>query len=812
METVLEKIKSTPASYVNRHIRKAAVLGSGVMGSRIACHFANIGVQVLLLDILPPDLSEEQKKNPALRNKLVNDALTATLKSNPSPIYDRSFADRITTGNFEDHMKDIAEADFILEAVVENLEIKKHVFAEVEKYRRPGTPVVTNTSGIPIHKMLEGRSEDFQRHFLGWHFFNPPRYLKLLEIIPTPKTDSDLVAWSMEYGSRFLGKTTVLCKDTPAFIANRIGVFSIMALFHTMEEMGLTIEEVDALTGPIAGRPKSATFRTADVVGIDTLVKVATNAYNDCINDEARDYFKIPDYIHKMVQNKWLGDKSGQGFYKKVKNADGKKEILALDLKTLEYRPSTRPKFPTLEAAKSIDDLKERLKILYQGTDKAAEFLRKVSYKLFAYASNRIPEIADELYKIDDALCAGFGWELGVFATWDLLGVEKTVQAMEASGNKPAQWIYDMLNAGNTSFYKVENGLKKYYDQNNKSYKEIPGQRAYIILDTLRETRKPLWKNAGASIHDLGDGILNLEFHTKMNALGGEVIEGINRAIDMAEKSYRGLVIANNGQNFSAGANLAMIFMYAIEQEYDELDFMVRSFQNTVMRIRYSDIPVVVAPHNLTLGGGCEITMHADKVVAAAETYIGLVEVGVGLLPAGGGTKEMVLRASDSYREGDVKLNRLQQAFLHIATAKVSTSAFEAYPMNILRPHLDIVVVNSDRRIAEAKKEAIRLAERGYTRPIPRTDITVFGKTALGPLYSGSYGFHFGGYATEHDLKIANKIAYVMAGGDLSAPETKVSEQYLLDLEREAFLSLLGEKKTLERIQSILTKGKPLRN
>jgi 3-hydroxyacyl-CoA dehydrogenase len=431
---------------------------------------------------------------------------------------------------------------------------------------------------------------------------------------------------------------------------------------------------------------------------------------------------------------------------------------------------------------------------------------------LFAYASNRVPEIADEIYKVDDAICAGFGWEIGVFATWDLLGVEKVVKGMEETGNKPAQWVYDMLAAGNTGFFKIENGVKKYYDQFSKTYKEIPGQGALIVLDTLREAKKPIWKNAGATLHDLGDGILNLEFHTKMNSLGGEVIEGINKAIDLAEKSYRGLVIANNGQNFSAGANLAMIFMYAVDQEYDELDFMVRGFQNTVMRIRYSDIPVVVAPHSLTLGGGCEITMHADKVVAAAETYIGLVEVGVGLLPAGGGTKELTLRASDTYRDGDVKLNRLQQGFINIATAKVATSAHEAYAMNILRQNLDIVVVNGDRRIAEAKKEAIRLAERGYTRPIQRTDITVFGKTALGPLYSGSYGFHFGGYASEHDMKIANKIAYVMAGGDLSAPETKVSEQYLLDLEREAFLSLLGEKKTLERIQSILTKGKPLRN
>jgi 3-hydroxyacyl-CoA dehydrogenase len=812
MEAVLEKPTTAKAVNTNRHIKKAVVLGSGVMGSRIACHFANIGVNVLLLDIVPRDLTDEQKKDKKMRNKIVNDALAFTLKSNPSPIYDRAFVSRVITGNFEDNMKDIADADFILEAVVENLDIKKIVFEQVEKYRKPGTPVASNTSGIPIHQMLEGRSEDFQTHFLGWHFFNPPRYLKLLEIIPTPKTDPALIEWSMDYGSRFLGKTTVLCKDTPAFIANRIGVFSIMALFHTMEEMDFTIEQVDALTGPVSGRPKSATFRTSDVVGIDTLVKVANNAYKDCVNDEAREFFKIPAYVTKMVENNWLGDKTKQGFYKKTKDENGKKAILALDLKTLEYKPSSKPKFATLDAAKPIDDLKERLKVLHNGTDKAAEFLRKVSYKLFAYASNRVPEIADEVYKVDDAICAGFGWEIGVFASWDLLGVEKVVKEMEAAGNKPAQWVHDMLADGNTSFFKIENGVKKYYDQHTKSYKEIPGQGALIVLDTLREAKKPIWKNAGATIHDLGDGILNLEFHTKMNSLGGEVIEGINKAIDLAEKSYRGLVIANNGQNFSAGANLAMIFMYAVDQEYDELDFMIRGFQQTMMRVRYSDIPVVAAPHNMVLGGGCELTMHADKVVAAAETYIGLVEVGVGLLPAGGGTKEFTLRASDSYKDGDVKLNRLQQGFINIATAKVATSAYESYSMNVFRNGLDIVVVNGDRRIAEAKKEAIRLAERGYTRPIERTDITVFGKTALGPLYSGSYGFYFGGYASEHDMKIANKIAYVMAGGDLSAAESKVSEQYLLDLERDAFLSLLGEKKTLERIQSILKSGRPLRN
>jgi 3-hydroxyacyl-CoA dehydrogenase len=809
MDTVQVQPKASTEAGFKRRIRKAVVLGSGVMGSRIALHFANVGLEVLLLDIVPRDLSEADAKNPAKRNAIVNGALTASIKSNPSPVYDPAFVSRVKTGNFDDNFKDIADADLILEAVVENLAIKKTVFDQVDKYRKQGSIVASNTSGIPIYSMLDGRTEDFQKNFLGLHFFNPPRYLKLLEVIPTAKTDPAVTSFMLEYGSKVIGKTTVLCKDTPAFIANRIGVFSIMAIFHVMQDMGLTIQEVDALTGPVSGRPKSATFRTGDVVGLDTLVKVAENAYNDCVNDESRDLFKIPSYVQKMVENKWLGDKTGQGFYKKTKGADGKKLILTLNLNTLEYEDQPRAKFATIEQAKQSDDLKERLKVLFKGTDKAGDFNREITYRLSAYASNRVPEIADEIYRVDDALRAGFGWELGPFQAWDVLGVAKVVEKMKAAGHKPAAWVEEMLAAGKTSFYVVENGVRKYYDLQKKDYVAIPGQDAFILLDNLR-SKKPVWQNTGATLHDLGDGVLNLEFHTKMNSLGSEVLEGINKAIDIAEKQYRGLVIANNGQNFSAGANLMMIFMLAIEQEYDELDFAIRHFQNTVARIRFSDIPVVVAPHGMTLGGGCEVTMHADRVVAAAETYIGLVEVGVGLLPAGGGTKEFALRASKSFRKGDVQLNRIQDAFVNIATAKVATSAHEAYHLNILREGQDIVVVNGERQIAEAKKEVIRMDERGYTRPIPE-EVTVLGRSVLAGLYGGSYGFYFGKYATEHDMKIANKIAYVLSGGDLSG-EQKVSEQYLLDLEREAFLSLLGEQKTLERIQSILKTGRPLRN
>ena len=792
---------------MTRHIKKVAVLGSGVMGSRIACHFANIGVQVILLDIVPKDAPEGNK---AARNKIVNDALQFALKSNPSPIYRKSFANRITTGNFDDNMQDIAPCDWIIEVVVERLDIKKQVFEKVEKFMKPGALVTSNTSGIPIQLMTEGRSDDFKKHFCGTHFFNPPRYLKLLEIIPGPQTDPSVISFLLKYGDLYLGKTTVLCKDTPAFIANRIGVFGIMNLFHLVEKMGLTVDEVDKLTGPVLGRPKSATFRTCDVVGLDTLVHVANGLAQNCPNDEAKEYFKLPGYVAKMVENKWLGSKTEQGFFKKVKTADGKSEIHALDLRTLEYKPSQKVKFATLEQTKTIDNLRQRMKVLLAGKDKAGEFYRAVFFELFAYVSNRIPEITDELYKIDASMNAGFGWELGPFETWDALGVQETISKMEAAGVKPAKWVYDMITSGNSSFYKVENGTKKYYDIPSKSYKVIPGTEEYILLDNIRNT-KTVWKNSGATLTDIGDGIVNLEFHTKMNSIGGEVIAGINKAIEIAEKDFQGLVISNEGANFSAGANVGMIFMMAVEQEWDELNFAIKAFQNTMMRVRYSSIPVVVAPHNMALGGACEMSMHSDKCVAHAETYMGLVEFGVGLIPGGGGTKEFAVRLNDDLQEGDVELNNFRDRFLTIGQAKVSTSAHEAFDLGYLRKGKDIVVVSRARLLAEAKRECLELAMEGYTQPAPRKDIRVLGKQALGLAYLGANSMRVGNYISDHDVKISQKLAYVLCGGDLSQP-TVVSEQYLLDLEREAFLSLCGEKKTLERIQSILTGGKVLRN
>ena len=802
---------------MKRTISKVAVLGSGIMGSRIACHFANIGVEVLLLDMAPKESSDEQPTgvtvaiaSKAVRNQIVNAALETAVKSNPSPLFSKKALSKITTGNFEDNMPDIASCDWVIEVVVERLDIKKVIYDQVEKFRKAGTLVTSNTSGIPIHLMAEDRSEDFKAHFCGSHFFNPPRYLRLLEIIPTPQTKPEVVDFLMHYGDKFLGKTTVLCKDTAAFIANRVGVYSMMALLHLVEKMDLTVEEVDKFTGPALGRPKSATFRTSDIVGLDTMINVAGGLYANLPDDKAHELFTLPDYVKKMQQNKWFGDKTQQGFYKKVRGENGKNEILALDLKTLEYRPQQKIKSATLEATKPIENLCDRMKVFAKGTDKAGELFRTSFFGLFEYVSDRIPEISDELYRIDDALRAGFGWELGPFEVWDALGVKDAVDGMQKYGNKAAPWVQTMLDVGHQSFYKVENGIRKYYDIPTKTYKPIPGTDSLIILENIRPT-KTIWKNAGTTITDLGDGVINLEFHTKMNTIGGEVIQGINKAIDLAEKDYRALVIGNDGANFSAGANIGMIFMAAVEQEWDEINLAIKAFQNTMMRIRYSSIPVVAAPHNLVLGGGCELCLHADHVQTNAETYMGLVEFGVGLIPGGGGTKEFTLRLSDELREGQIEQNALRDRFLTIATAKVSTSGEEAHELGYLQKNKYSLSMNRSRLIADAKAKAIELVEAGYTTPVRRKDIRVLGKSGLGIVYAGANTMFAGNYISEHDQKISQKLGYVMCGGDLSAPAL-VSEQYLLDLEREVFLSLCGERKTQERIQSILTKGKPLRN
>lgn len=790
-----------------RIIKKVAVLGSGVMGSRIACHFAGTGHQVLLLDIVPKEAAGSDKKSE--RNKLVNDALQSAVKSNPSPLYHPSFLKNISTGNFEDDMKRIADCDWIIEVVVERLDIKKTVFDQVEQFRKPGTLVTSNTSGIPIHLMAEGRSDDFKKHFCGTHFFNPPRYLRLLEIIPTPDTDSAVVDFLLAYGDKRLGKATVLCKDTPAFIANRIGVYSIMHIFGLVDQLGLSIDAVEALTGPVIGRPKSATFRTADVVGIDTLVKVANGVKEHCANDEQRAVFEIPGWLQQMVDKQWLGDKTGQGFFKKTKGAGGEKEILSLNLSTLEYGPREKPKFATLEAAKVIDNLHQRLPILLAGSDKAAEFYRLFHYGLFSYISHRIPEISDELYRIDDAMMAGFGWEIGAFESWDAVGVQKTAEKMKAAGFTVAPWVEKMLADGISRFYKIEKGQKYYYDISSGGYQPVPGGEAFIAMNRFLDQK--VWSNASCNLVHLGDDVLGLSWNTKMGSIGGDVLSGMQKAVELAEKSYKGLVIANEGANFSAGANVGMIFMLAIEQDYDELDMAIRMFQQTMMRMRYSAVPVVVAPHGLALGGACELSLHADKCCPAAETYTGLVELGVGLIPGGGGTKEFALRAADELHKDEPDFNTLKHRFFNIATAKVATSAQEGFDIGVYRKGIDEISVNQERRIADAKKAVMELFDKGYAQPLQRTDILVPGRSALGALYAGINGMWRGNYATDHDVLVAKKLAYVMCGGDLSEP-TQVSEQYLLNLEREAFLSLCGEKKTLERIQSVLKGGKPIRN
>lgn len=800
----------------NRKINKVAVIGSGIMGSGIACHFANIGVEVLLLDIVPSSLTEMESNkgqtlnDTAVRNRIVNENLTKSIKSNPAPLYHPKFANRITTGNLEDDLVRLAEVDWIIEVVVERLDIKQQIFERLESHRKPGTLITSNTSGIPIALMNEGRSEDFQKHFAVTHFFNPPRYLKLFEVVPGPNCNQEVTDFLMDYGTRFLGKQSVLAKDTPAFIGNRIGIFCIQSLFHQVKDMGLTIEEIDKLTGPVIGRPKSATFRTVDVVGLDTLVHVANGLHEHCAKDERREVFKLPDFIATMMEKQWLGSKSGQGFYNKSKNSDGSSEILTLDLDTMDYRKRKRAQFATLEKTKSIDLLEDRYAVLAEGTDKAGAFYRKNFGELFAYVQYRIPEISDELYRIDDAMKAGFGWTHGPFEIWDAIGVQKGIELIKEAGHAVADWVSELATSENAHFYTLHKGTRCYYDIPAKKHIVIPGQEAFLILDHIKPTQT-VWENPECSLIDLGDGVLNVEFHSKMNTIGGGVLQGLNKGIDLAEKDFQALVVGNQGANFSAGANIGMIFMMAVEQEYDELNMAIKYFQDTMMRMRYSSIPTVAAPHTLTLGGGCELCLHADKVVAAAETYIGLVEFGVGVIPGGGGSKEMTLRAADSFRKNDVELNVLQEYFLAIGMAKVAKSAYEAFDFGILQKGKDIVVTQSQQQLAVAKQHALLMAQTGYTKPIERKDVKVLGKQALGMFLVGTDSMEAGNYISEHDKKIANKLAYVMAGGDLSQP-TEVSEQYLLDIEREAFLSLCTERKTLERIQHMLKTGKPLRN
>jgi len=801
---------------MKRNINSVAVIGSGVMGSGIACHFANIGINVLLLDIAPNKLNENEEKlglsldDNKVKNRIVNDMFQRCIKSKPAPLYHKNFAKRIQLGNLTDDIHKISKVDWIIEVVTEKLNIKQIVFEQIEKYRTNGTLITSNTSGIPIKQMNEGRSEDFRKNFAVTHFFNPPRYLKLFEIIPGPDCKPETIDFLNDFGERFLGKDSVLAKDTPGFIGNRIGTFGMVNILNNVEKLDLSIEEIDKLTGPIIGSPKSATFRTSDVVGLDTTVNVATGIYDNCPDDEFRDTFKLPKYIYKMLENNWLGSKTDGGFYKRIKDENGKSTILSLDLKTLEYSPVKKVSFETLNTAKKISNVIDRFSVLVEGTDKAGEFYRFNFGTMFSYIQNRIPEISDELYRIDDALRAGFGWKNGPFQIWNSIGIKKGVEIMESLGHKPAKWISEMTNNNIDCFYKIENGKINYYDLSSRSFVIKPGQDSLIILNNLNKS-SIVWENSDSIIKDIGDEVLNIEFKTKMNTLGQGVLMGLNKAVDLAEKNYKGIVIGNEGSHFSAGANLGAIFMAAAEQEYDEINLAIKFFQDSMMKLRYSNIPVIAAPHGLTLGGGCEVTMHCDKAVVYSESYIGLVEVGAGLIPGGGGCKEMALRASKKFSKNDVELNVLQEYFLNIGMAKTSTSAYEAIDLGYLEPNNDTIIMNKNHQISIAKKHAILMSDYGYLPPCSEKNIKVLGKQALGMFMVGTDTMKAGKYISEHDQKIANKIAYVISGGDLSKA-TFVNEQYLLDLEREAFLSLCSERKTLERIQHILKTGKPLRN
>lgn len=807
-------------------IEKVAVLGAGVMGAQIAAHFVNAGFKVLLLDILPPSLAgEEAPKKSAKstewgskaseaspRSAIAAGAVANARKLKPAPFFAPDLADNVRVGNFEDDLDKLSEADWIIEAIIERLDIKRSLYEKVDKVRKKGAIITSNTSGISISAMAEGRSEDFRKHFLCTHFFNPPRYMKLLEIISTPETCPDVVKFVDDFCDKRLGKGIAYAKDTPNFIANRVGTFGMMYSMKVMLEDGYTVEEVDKLTGPAVGRPKTASFRTADLVGLDTFAMVAQNVYAGAVNDEKRDVFQLPEFISKMIANKWLGNKTGQGFYKKVKTAEGGSDIYSLDVNTLEYRPQQKIKFPILETAKSVENIRQRLKMLVYSDDRAGNFLWKTISETLIYTANRIPEIADDFVQIDNALKWGFNWELGIFESWDAIGVEKSVEKMRSEGRTIPSFVQKLLDSGKTSFYQYKDGYTHQFDASTGDYKLIEEKAGMTILSSLKDRQKVVKKNAGASLIDLGDGVACLEFHSKMNAVGADTISMMNYAVKEVSQNFEGLVVGNQGDVFSAGANLMLLLLAAQEQEWDDVDLMIRGFQNANMAMRYSDKPVVVAPFGLTLGGGCEISMHCDRTRAAAETYIGLVEIGVGLIPAGGGTKELALRATQqAAMEVDADpFNYIRQAFETIATAKVATSAVEAKKLGLLRK-TDQISMNKDRLIDDAKQIVLGMAKAGYQKEQPRTDIPALGEGALAALKLGVHMMVRGGFATEYEGHIARKIAKILTGGDLSH-KTLVSEQHFLDLEREAFLSLCGERKTQERIQSMLKTGKPLRN
>ncbi|MBC8366706.1 3-hydroxyacyl-CoA dehydrogenase/enoyl-CoA hydratase family protein [bacterium] len=781
------------------------------MGSAIAAHLANAGIPSLMLDIVPPQVGEgDDPKDPVFRNRFAASALKAALNARPAPFYRKNLSDLIEIGNFDDDFERIAEADWIIEVVKEDLEIKRSVLSRVAEHRRPGSLVSSNTSGITIGAMAEGLDEDFRRHFLGTHFFNPPRYLYLLEIIPTDDTDKGLLADFIDFSDRILGKGIVQAKDTPNFVANRIGVFGMMDAIAAMGEQKLGVEEIDFLTGPIVGHPKSASFRTADLVGLDTFVAVAGNVYNGCPNDESREIFATPTILKNMLEAGYLGDKTGGGFYKKSKDAEGNRVIMTLDLDSMDYREKQRPKFPELEAIRNIEDIGERLPALLGSKGRAAEFTWRTLSRLFQYCAFRIGEIADDPSPIDDGMRWGFGWELGPFQKWDILGFTATAKRMKEEGLELPAWIETMLEKKADGFYKIEGGKVSIWDPSTGDYKERVSDPGRITLAHLKAAGATIKSNAGASIVDLGDGVACLEFHSKMNTLGPDIIGMVSKAVAEVQANYDGLVVANQGENFSVGANLMLVLQEALEQEWDDLNIMIAGFQRATMALKYAPVPTVVAPHGLCLGGGAEFVLHGQRTRASAETYIGLVEVGAGVLPAGGGCKELYLRTLDRHSNSKDLLPVVQKTFETIGMAKVATSALEARDFGFMRES-DGFSINRERLVGDAKAAVISMVKEGWKAGKPLTKIPVMGRAGVAVIESVLHNMQDGKFISEHDRKIGLKVGTIICGGDLTGKQD-VSEQYLLDLEREHFLSLLGERKSLERMQAILKTGKPLRN
>jgi len=799
---------------MNRSISKAVVIGSGIMGSGIAAQLANAGISCLLLDIVPAELSEQEKAkgysltDPVVRNRLAAAAIAGLVKRKPAPLYDEEFAARIRPGNLEDHLHLIQDADWVIEVVVENLEVKRELLAKLEQHWKPGVLVSTNTSGISIEAMSQGRSLEFRQHFMGTHFFNPPRYMKLLEIIPGQHTNPEHVARLRGVAERALGKTVVIAKDTPNFIANRIGTYGLLVTLREMLQRGYTVEEVDAVTGPAMGRPKSATFRTLDLVGLDTFLHVADNVRENVQDESEVEVFTVPESLQEMVKRGWLGEKSGQGFYRKLKE-QGKSRILALDLQSFSYDSQVKPSSGSLEAAKVAKGARAKLKALLSGGDRYSDLAWNVLKHVLLYSAAKLGEIADSIREIDEAMKWGFNWEMGPFETWDAIGLVPSMKRMEAEGLQIPQWVTEWVGAGNTSFYKREEG--QLFHVLSGKYKAVEQPPEIISLRDLKEQKRVLRSNSGASLLDLGDGVACLEFHSPNNAIGEDILSMITQSQEeIRKRGYVGLVIANQGRNFCVGANLMLLLMEAEDEEWDEVDDIISLFQNTMYQLKYFEKPVVAAPHRMTLGGGVEVCLPADQVIATAETYYGLVEAGVGLIPAGGGCKELALRASMQAHlpEADLQpyINRL---FETIGMAKVSTSGHDAKRLGYLRAS-DRVVINPDYAIYEAKQAVLRLAGSGY-EPIQESKMRVVGAEGKAVLQLGAIDMRESGYISDHDLLIAKKLAHVLSGGNVPSG-TLVSERYMLDLEREAFLSLCGEAKTRQRMKYMLTTGKPLRN